>query len=207
MGCTFDDCDPTWGHLMPHQVTLSKSYKIAKHQVTQRQWVAVMGNNPSFTKGDNLPVFGVSWHDAQNFITRLNSITGKNYRLPTEAEWEYATRGGNKSQGFKYSGSNNVDEVAWHSGNSFGDPHPVGTKKANELGIYDMSGNMWEWVQDWYAPFTGEPQTDPQGPPNGTDRVARGAGYTNPAMSQAVMIRTYIPPTGLGSIGFRLAHP
>jgi len=153
-----------------HQVTLS-SFNIAKHQITQRVWKSIMGNNPSATKGDNLPIHKVNWNDVNEFITRLNYLTGKNYRLPTEAEWEYAASGGLTGFGHTYSGSNNIDKVAWYSRNSGGKPHPVGSKDANELGIYDMSGNVWEWCSDWYGYYPYAPQTDPQGPMSGTRKI------------------------------------
>jgi len=204
MGCTFDDCNSTV--LIPHQVTLN-SYKIAKHQVTQKQWEAIMGDNPSSIKGDDLPVYYVSWHNAQTFITKLNSITGKKYRLPTEAEWEYAARGGNKSQGFKYSGSDNIDEVAWYSGNSLFKPHPVGTKKANELGTCDMSGNMVEWCSDWWDLYTDASQENPTGPDNGEYRIVRGGDYGSSAIYAHVTWRGGIKPNSEWGGGFRLAHP
>jgi formylglycine-generating enzyme required for sulfatase activity len=125
-----------------------KNFKIGKYEITQAQWQAVMGNNPSEFVGDDLPVGNVSWDDVQEFLSKLNATTGKNYRLPTYSEWKYAASGGNKSKGYKYSGSNNSDEVAWYNDNSDGKPHPVGTKAPNELGIYDMSGNVYEWCQD-----------------------------------------------------------
>jgi len=158
MGCTSEQRDDCFDNEKPtHQVTLSDFY-IGKIPVTQAQWKAIMGddNNPSRFKGDNLPVERVKWEDVQEFIERLNAMVSMNYRLPTEAEWEYAARGGNQSQGYKYSGSNEIDEVAWYAGNSGGAGeysdrkiHPTGTKNANELGIYDMSGNVKERVSDW----------------------------------------------------------
>lgn len=133
-----------------HKITLS-SFKVSKYEVTQAQWKVVMGNNPSkFKDCDNCPVEQVSWNDIQSFLKKINQLTGKNYRLLTEAEWEYAARGGNKSKGYKYAGSNSLGSVAWYDGNSGKKTHPVGQKQPNELGLYDMSGNVGEWCQDWY---------------------------------------------------------
>ena len=156
-----------------HQVTLS-SYYIGKTEVTLELWEAVMGLNPNFFEGTNLPVESVSWNYCQTFVTKLNELTGKNFRLPTEAEWEFACRGGNNSRGYKYSGSNYIDNVAWYDGNSGGETHPVATKSSNELGIYDMSGNVWEWCSDRYAGYSRGAQTTPQGPYDGSYRVVRG---------------------------------
>ena len=143
-----------------HKVTLS-SYHIGQTEVTQALWKAVMGYNYSKFKGDNLPVESVSWHECQIFIQKLNAITGKHFRLSTEAEWEYACRGGNKKRGLKYSGSSTLDGVAWYSGNSSRKTHPVATKQPNELGIYDMSGNVAEWCQDNWGDYRSEEQTNP----------------------------------------------
>ena len=144
MGATSEQEADDWDREKPvHSVTLS-SYYIGKTEVTQALWKAVMGSNPSYFKSDNQPVENVSWNDCHEFIRKLNALTGQNFRLPTEAEWEFACRGGNNSRGYKYSGSNNLGSVAWYDGNSGNKTHPVGTKAPNELGIYDMSGNVWE---------------------------------------------------------------
>ena len=166
-GCeAYDDEKPT------HSVTLS-GYYICKYEVTQALWQAVMGSNPSYFEGDNLPVEQVSWNDCQTFINRLNSYTGRNFRLPTEAEWEFAARGGNYSRHYKYSGSNNLGKVAWYGENSSNHTHPVGTKQANELGLYDMSGNVEEWCSDWYGSYSSYSQSNPTGPNSGSERVYR----------------------------------
>lgn len=173
-----------------HRVTLS-SYYIGKYEVTQAEWKAVMGSNPSNFKGDNLPVDNVSWNDCQEFIRKLNTLTGKNFRLPTEAEWEFAARGGNNSRGYKYSGSNNIGSVAWYDGNSGSKTHPVGQKSPNELGLYDMSGNVWEWCQDWYGDFSSSSQTNPTGPVSGSNRVNRGGSWYGDARACRVSLRSY----------------
>lgn len=160
-----------------HSVTLS-SYYIGKTEVTQALWQAVMGSNPSHFKGADLPVECVSWNDCQEFIQKLNRLTGRNFRLPTEAEWEFACRGGNNSRSYKYSGSNNLGSVVWYYDNSGGQTHRVATKAPNELGIYDMSGNVWEWCSDWYADYTSYSQTNPTGPQSGSRRVSRGGSWS-----------------------------
>ena len=163
-----------------HSVNLS-GYYIGKTEVTQALWRAVMGSNPSHFKGDNLPVECVSWNDCQEFIRKLNALTGQNFRLPTEAEWEFACRGGNNSRGYKYSGSNYIDNVAWHWDNSGKKTHPVATKSPNELGIYDMSGNVLEWCSDWKGDYSSGAQTNPKGPYDGSNRVNRGGDWGNSA--------------------------
>ena len=188
-----------------HSVTLS-DYYIGKYEVTQAQWRAVMGSNPSYFTGDNNPVEQVSWDDIQEFITKLNAQTGKKFRLPTEAEWEYAARGGNKSKGYKYSSSNNISEVAWYDDNSSNKTHPVGQKTPNELGIYDMTGNVWEWCPDCYGSYSSSSQTNPTGPSSGSFRVLRGGSWLNFARYCRVSNRNYDGPSIRGSInGFRLA--
>ena len=148
MGATAEMKNPDDDEKPTHQVTLTNDYYIGKYEVTQALWKAVMGNNPSEYKGDNLPVEKVSWNDCQEFLSKLNRITGKTFRLPTEAEWEYAARGGNKSRGYQFSGSSNLSDVAWYDDNSGYVTHAVGSKQSNELGIYDMTGNVWEWCHN-----------------------------------------------------------
>ena len=174
-----------------HRVTLTNNYYIGKYEVTQALWQAVMGSNPSHFKGDDLPVEQVSWNDCQDFISKLNAMTGKRFRLPTESEWEYAARGGNKSRGYQYSGSYNIDDVAWYSDNSGSKTHAVGTKEPNELGIYDMTGNVWEWCQDWYGSYSGSPQTNPTGAVSGSFRVGRGGSWIYSASECRSSYRNY----------------
>ena len=204
MGATAEQESDAYDFESPtHSVTLS-SYYIGKYEVTQAQWRAVMGSNPSLFAGDNLPVEQVSWNDIQEFITKLNQQTGKTFRLPTEAEWEYAARGGNKSKGYKYSGSNTVDDVAWYNNNSSNTTHPVGQKAPNELGIYDMSGNVWEWCQDWYGSYSSDSQTNPTGPNSGSGRVLRGSSLLGDVVSCRISYRIFIDPDSRYIYGFRL---
>jgi len=215
------DCDHN--SIPAHQVTLS-DYYIGKYEVTQKQWREIMGVNirgqrdmeseqlPLYGLGDDYPMYYVSWYDAQEFISRLNEKTGKKYRLPTEAEWEYAARGGNQSRGYKFSGSNAIEEVAWYDGNS-GEggssnlvAHPVGKKKENELGIHDMTGNVWEWVSDLYGAYGDSPQKNPKGPETGWLHVLRGGSWFYHARPMLVSFRgNNDPMTRAGHIGFRLA--
>lgn len=229
MGATSEQGSDAYSSESPtHSVTLS-DYYIGKYEVTQGLWEAVMsysgkcadgsslssyssdvwlGSNPSssYGVGANYPAYYVSHDDIVNiFLPRLNKITGKTFRLPTEAEWEYAARGGNKSKGYKYSGSNTIDDVAWYSSNSSSRTHEVGTKQPNELGIYDMSGNVWEWCSDWYGSYTGSSQTDPTGPTSGSYRVLRGGGWNDIARICRVSFRYSYPPSfRYSSRGFRL---
>ena len=177
MGATPEMENPYDSEKPVHRVTLTNNYYIGKYEVTQALWQAVMGSNPSYFKGDDLPVEKVSWDDCQDFISKLNAMTGKRFRLPTEAEWEYAARGGKKSQGYQYSGSNTIDNVAWYHDNSGSKTHAVGTKQPNELGIYDMTGNVSEWCQDRYGDYSGVPQTNPTGSVDGKFRVNRGGSW------------------------------
>ena len=218
IGCTSEQSDICSDREKPaHQVTLSNFY-IGKYPVTQAQWREIMGKDIRrqrdmvsedlmiFDEGDNYPMFYVSWNEAQEFIKILNEKTDKSYRLPTEAEWEYAARGGNQSKGYKYSGSNIIDEVAWYLYNSDDMTHPVGTKNSNELGIYDMSGNISEWVSDWYENYSSNDQTDPKGPATGSFRVLRSGGWTDDGRRARVSHRFSSSPDGRDfDLGFRIA--
>jgi formylglycine-generating enzyme required for sulfatase activity len=187
-----------------HSVTLNDFY-IGKYEVTQAQWKAVMGVNPSSFQGDDCPVENVLWKDIQEFIKKLNQLTGKTYRLPTEAEWEYAARGGKKSKGYQYAGGNSIKEVAWYNGNTGYGTHPVGQKQPNELGLYDMSGNVWEWCQDWYDSYASSSQTNPTGPTSGSYRVLRGGSWDYGVGECRVSNREASNPSfRSGGRGFRL---
>jgi len=205
MGCTSEQGGDCWDDEKPaHSVTLS-SYYIGETEVTQALWVAVMGNNPSNWKGDDLPVEQVSWKDAQEFIEKLNRLTGRTFRLPTEAEWEYAARGGSKSRGYKYSGSNSIDAVAWYWYKGGKKTHPVKEKQANELGLYDMSGNVYEWCSDWFGDYSSSSQHDPGGPATGSGRVKRGGGWNRDATFCRVSSRNgNTPDDRWNELGFRL---
>ena len=207
-------------------VELSPFY-IGKYQVTQKEWQEVMGNNPSYFKGDNRPVECITWYEAVKFCNKLSekegltpayTINGNNvscnwtangYRLPTEAEWEYAARGGNQSNGYTYSGSNNIGDVAWYKSNSDNQSHDVGTKAANELGIYDMSGNVWEWCWDWYwyGSYSSSPSSNPRGPYYGSNRVGRGGSWSYYDGYCRVANRDGNSPGDTGNLlGFRLVR-
>jgi len=208
MGCTYSFFGETRKNESPvHWVKLS-DFHLAETPVTQALWIAVMGNNPSKFKEDNLPVENVCWNDCLKFIQKLNKLTGKTFRLPTEAEWEYAARGGNKSQHYKYAGSDTIGNVAWYTDNSSYATHPAKGKQANELGLYDMSGNVYEWCQDWYGDYSGSEQTNPTGPSSGSRRVLRGGSWFEYARFCRVSSRFYFSPVRRNNgIGFRLALP
>ena len=205
MGATYEQVDNALDNEKPvHRVTLS-GYYIGMYEVTQELWEAVMGSNPSYHAASQYPVESVSWNDCKEFVSRLSSLTGRTFRLPTEAEWEYAARGGNQSRHYKYSGSDNIGNVAWHAGNSGSSTHAVGTKSPNELGIYDMSGNVWEWCSDWYGDYSAGAQTNPQGPSSGSARVVRGGSWFHVARSCRVSHRySYDPNTSFNDFGLRL---
>lgn len=206
IGATPEQVNPERDEMPAHRVTLA-SFTIGETEVTQALWMAVMESNPSGFRGDSLPVEHVSWEDCQTFILQLNELTGEQFRLPTEAEWEYAARGGRLGKGCQYSGSDTLDNVAWYIDNSDGTTHPVATKQANELGLYDMSGNVLEWCQDWFANYGSAAQTNPAGPASGSRRVYRGGGWYSNAADSRVAHRDYFAPTGHSMVlGFRLAR-
>lgn len=198
MGATSEQGSDAYSNEKPvHRVALS-DYYIGQTEVTQALWQAVMGNNPSNWRGDNLPVECVSWNDCQSFVEKLRSMTGRRFRLPTEAEWEFAARGGNYSRGYKYSGGSYIDDVAWYNSNSNSKTHAVATKQANELGIYDMSGNVWEWCSDWYDSnyYKNSESNNPLGDYTGscTYRVYRGGSWRYDARPCRVSGRNFHTP-------------
>ena len=207
MGASDDDTDANDNEKPAHQVTLTKDYAIGQTEVTQALWLAVMGSNPSSITGDlNRPVEQVSWSKCQTFITKLNELTGRSFRLPTEAEWEFAARGGNKSKGYKYAGSDSFDAVAWVKDNCGSTTHPVGSKSPNELGIYDMSGNVWEWCEDIAGYYSSSAQVDPTGPTSGLYNVYRGGGWRNTEQHSRVTVRGGGYPSNTSpGLGLRLA--
>ena len=206
MGATSEQGEDANGNEKPvHQVTLS-SFSIGKYEVTQEEWETVMGKNPSDFKGAKRPVELVSWNDCQAFISKLNEITGMSFRLPTEAEWEFAARGGAKSLGYKYSGGNSLGIVAWYKENSGSTTHEVGKKAPNELGLYDMSGNVWEWCSDGNGRYESSAQTNPTGDDSNEFHVTRGGCWSDVARDCRVSTRgsVYYKDSGIHT-GFRLA--
>jgi formylglycine-generating enzyme required for sulfatase activity len=187
----------------PHRVTVSTFY-IGETEVTQELWQAVMGNNPSYFSGSQNPVAGVNWSSCQTFIKELNALTGKQFRLPTEAEWEFAARGGNKSRGYKYAGSDTLRNVAWYRDNSNNQTREVARKSPNELGLYDMSGNVCEWCQDRYGSYSSTSQTNPTGPASGTERVFRGGSWGHHYW-QCLVSSRFGSLIGMHYVGLRLA--
>ncbi len=205
-----DSLGEGWPDEQPvHEVCVDGFY-MGKHQVTQKQWIQIMGRNPSrFQKGGDYPVENVSWHDAQTFIRKLNRKTGRNFRLPTEAEWEYAASSGGQNE--KYAGGDDVESVAWCGLEESGQmTHPVGSKKCNGFDLYDMSGNVWEWCSDWYDKtyYEDSPPDNPQGPVQGSKRVKRGGGWSNFCQNVRICMRGSEAPELKGaSLGFRLVLP
>lgn len=188
-----------------HSVTIN-AYYIGKFEVTQAQWFAAMGNNPSSVQGDNLPVENITWEQVQEFITRLNQMSGKNFRLPTEAEWEFAAKGGKKTNNYKYSGFSVLAACGWYYSNSESTIHEIGSKYPNELGIYDMSGNVREWCNDWFANYPTYAENNPQGPSSGNLKINRGGSWTTSAINCRNSYRhTDFPNEASNDLGFRLA--
>lgn len=217
MGATEEQGTDAFSEEKPaHEVTLG-SYSIGQTEVTQELWQAVMNQTPTsdgtqwsatYGLGGKYPVYYVSWEDCQTFIARLNMLTGRSFRLPTEAEWEFAARGGLKSEGYKYAGGDNADDVAWHKGNSGNKTHEVATRLPNELGLYDMSGNVAEWCADWYNDnyYASSPAADPTGPESGKSRVRRGGGWSNAERACRVSYRNSSGPKDNSyTLGLRLA--
>ena len=211
MGATTEQTTEAYSEESPtHKVTLS-DYYIGETEVTQALWYAVMGTNPSYFTGDNKPVENVSYTDCIEFIDKLNEmfsgrLNGMKFALPTEAQWEFAARGGNKSRGYKYSGSNYIGDVAWYEDNSGYKTHPVAQKQPNELGLYDMSGNVGEYCRDWYGSYSFSTQINPMGPTSGSNRVYRGGCWNFIARYCRVSNRSYDSPSIRHyNLGFRLA--
>lgn len=191
----------------PEHMVAVDDYYIGRYEVTQALWTAVMGENPSkFTGNDSLPVEQVSWDDAQQFVTILSQMTGRRFRMPSEAEWEYAARGGVRSHNTVYPGTRSqLWECCWYGGNSDGHSHPVGRLNPNELGLYDMGGNVLEWCADWMESYSDQPQNCPQGPRQGDNRILRGGCFNSPTWGCSVFERSwYLPDFGYSYFGFRL---
>ncbi|MDL2330339.1 formylglycine-generating enzyme family protein, partial [Desulfosarcina sp. OttesenSCG-928-A07] len=197
------------GESPQHKVTLTRSFFIGKYEVTQAEWIVVMGNNPSKYKGRNHPVEQVSWNEAQAFISALNQKEGITaYRLPTEAEWEYAARAGSTTTYSYGDNARQLGQYAWYDSDT--GTQPVGQLQPNKWGLYDIHGNVLEWVQDWYEEgyYANSSEIDPQGPPSGSYRVIRGGGWYNHADGCRSAIRSGVSPDGRsGSLGFRVALP
>lgn len=208
MGCTPSEDPDCYRDESPvRQITLN-DFMICRIEVTQALWKAVTGGNPAEFDGEDLPVENVSWNDCQKFISRLNEQTGRSFRLPTEAEWEYAARGGQLSQGYRYAGSNDVGLVAWYTDNSDHQTHTVATRQPNELGLYDMSGNVMEWCSDIYGIYNADDTDNPQGATDGENRVFRGGSWPMVAMSCRTRGRLALTPDyKANQLGLRLVHP
>ena len=205
MGCTEEQEAECFAPEKPAHPVFVHAYSMCKYPVTQRQWKALMGKNPSYVQNDDAPVTNVSWNDVQTFIKKLNDFLGKSYRLPTESEWEYAARGGVLSEGKKYSGGDDLYYLGWYKDNGEGAVHDAGKRKPNELGIYDMSGNVWEWCQDYYGAYVDVNKENPSGPSKGLSRVIRGGCYNDDTNVCTVYVRGRLSPEQRQAhTGFRL---
>ncbi|MES2389103.1 MAG: formylglycine-generating enzyme family protein [Bacteroidota bacterium] len=205
LGCKEGECNPDEA---PNPTVYLTSFYMSRYEVTQDQWMAIMGGkNPSEKPCGDCPVTNVSYDDAVKFLGKLNLKTKMNYKLPTEAQWQYAAKGGNATKGTKYAGSNELEEVAWYDKNSSDKPHPVGKKKPNEIGLYDMSGNVWEWCQDWYGPYPAEEKVEYAGLPTGTARVYTGGSFhTGTKGCRTTHRNSAAPATTFNYVGFRLVR-
>ena len=209
MGCTSEQGSDCESNEKPAHTVSVGDYWIGKYEVTQAQWKEIMGSNPSnFSGCDNCPVEEVSYDDITGFLQNLNQkYPGRNYRLPTEAEWEYAARGGNKKDGKKYAGSSGMNNAGWHGSNSGSKTHAVGGKSPNGLDLYDMSGNVYEWCSDWYEAYSSGSQTNPTGATSGSNRVNRGGSWSNGARFCRTSSRNlYSPSRRDSNLGFRLSR-
>ncbi len=209
MGCTNPTDPECFAAEKPRRTITLQGFSISKFTVTQKIWKTIMGTDPSNKKCDDCPVVNVSWFDAQMFINKVNQLSDKNYRLPTEAEWEYAAKGGSQSHGYKYAGGNDAIEVAWYDTLLSHESHPVGKKQPNELGLYDMSGNVWQWCSDWYDEhyYSVGPSNNPKGPSSGSSRSLRGGSWWGPLNDVRVAYRDSYPPDSKDDdVGFRLAR-
>lgn len=209
MGATEEQEGPADDEKPAHEVIITRDYYIGETQVTQELWNAIMEDNPSYFEVDDRPVESVSWIVCQKFIRALNrklrtTLAGWKFRLPTEAEWEFAARGGNNSLGYQYAGSDDLCEVAWCSDNSDDETHSVAELEPNELGIYDMSGNVWEWCQDWYGEYSCSTQANPTGPSDGNYRVIRGGCWDANAFDGRLSFRDIVINDKYDNVGFRL---
>lgn len=207
MGATFEQGEDAIFRELPVHNVAQRSFRIAETEVTNALWKAVMGNVPSLVKDNNMPVENVSYNDCIDFINKLNKLTGRKFRLPTEAEWEFAARGGRLTKFSKFPGGNNASSVGWFDYNSRYQVHAVKTKASNELGIYDMGGNVWEWCSDFYSEYTSKSQDCPTGPKTGIYRVIRGGSWNSGEFAMRVSYRyAYYPGTPTNNIGLRLAE-
>jgi formylglycine-generating enzyme required for sulfatase activity len=192
-----------------HKTSITRPFYLGRYEVTQAQWTKVMGDNPSYFKGSDLPVESVSWNDVQKFIAKLNTMTGEEFRLPTEAEWEYACRAGSNAQYYFGDNEDKLDEYAWYTDNSEGRTHPAGKKKPNSFGLHDMLGNVWEWCADWYSKtyYDISPKDEPRGPASGKHRILRGGAWHYSAIGLRPANRYYQSPEyEYADTGFRIAQ-
>lgn len=189
----------------PQHTVQIPSFSLGKYEITQAEWVAVMGENPSENDGDKMPVDHVTWEMGQEFVKKLSTLTGKNYRIPSEAEWEYAARAGSTTQYYDNKDSSTLVDYAWYAANSQLQAHPVGEKKANQFGLHDMHGNVYQWCQDWYGDYPPRDVTDPKGPEKGLARVLRGGSWkSNPLSCRSAERLRYEPGARFHLYGFRV---